>query len=383
MTGLDLSAVATRPGAGTADALLESVRAVLTAEWSAAAVRAAEQDRRDLHGLWERIGALGWLDLLVPEEVGGAGLDAMVAGRLAEELGRHLVPGPLLETIVGRAVLARLGALDGVSGLLTLAVAEPDSDGLPAAAGSPVVAGRVTGTKVYVPFADEVDTALATVRTGADSVLALLTGVQAATRPHQGFDLAGRPCTVDLSATAATMVGADHDEAPTTGPTSLMTSLMTMLTAARLTGVAGRLLAASVEHATVRRQFGAPIATFQAVRHRIAGMQMRVTTAHNAWAAAAEALTPEGGGPTLDGAAAYAAKAYCSRAARQVAEDAMQVHGGIAFTAEHDLHLAVRHVVALQASWGDERHHEAVLGAELLREVRPARSTPTGKDGIL
>jgi alkylation response protein AidB-like acyl-CoA dehydrogenase len=345
-----------------------SAHGMLSVEWPVAALRRSPTDRQAVRRLWDQVDALGWLDVLVPVEAGGLGQEPAAAGLLAEKLGWHMVPGPLLESIVGRSLLAELGLIDGHGGLLTLAVAEPGSGGLHAS-GCAAAGGLASGVKAFVPFGDEVDVAIVTVRGGSRPGIAVVHGLSAAAHPRPTFDLAGRPCWVDLGGTTVDSV---HDDAHGLIAGRLC-SLMTVLVAARLCGVADRMLAATIEHARVRHQFGAPIATFQAVRHRIAGMRMRVTTARNAWLAGATALARDHideAGRHQAATAARTAKAYCSRAAREVAEDAMQVHGGIAFTAEHDLQLAVRHTLALQASWGDERHHESVLGAQLVDEIR-------------
>ena len=127
-------------------------------------------------------------------------------------------------------------------------------------------------------------------------------------------------------------------------------------------GAARRCLDMSVDYAKVREQFGQPIGSFQAIRHRCAEMLLEVENAHAATYYAAWALDTD----AEDGAlAASVAKAYVSEAARKVCGDAIQVHGGIGFTWEYDLHLYFKRAKTLEATWGDADYHRELV----LRQV--------------
>ena len=128
--------------------------------------------------------------------------------------------------------------------------------------------------------------------------------------------------------------------------------------AAGLLGAARRCLEMSVDFAKVREQFGQPIGAFQAIRHRLAEMLVEVENAHVATYYAAWALDAGAEDAPL---AASVAKAYVGEAARKVCGEAIQVHGGIGFTWEYDLHLYVKRAKALEAQYGDADHHRELI----------------------
>ena len=123
-------------------------------------------------------------------------------------------------------------------------------------------------------------------------------------------------------------------------------------------GAARRCLDMSVEYAKVREQFGQPIGSFQAIRHRCAEMLLEVENAHSATYYAAWALDANAEDAAL---AASVAKAYVSEAARKACGEAIQVHGGIGFTWEYDLHLYFKRAKALEATWGDADYHRELV----------------------
>ena len=127
-------------------------------------------------------------------------------------------------------------------------------------------------------------------------------------------------------------------------------------------GAARRCLEMSVEYAKVREQFGQPIGSFQAIRHRCAEMLLEVENAHSATYYAAWARDADAEDLAL---AASVAKAYVSDAARKVCGDAIQVHGGIGFTWEYDLHLYFKRAKTLEASWGDADYHRELIVRQL------------------
>jgi alkylation response protein AidB-like acyl-CoA dehydrogenase len=129
-----------------------------------------------------------------------------------------------------------------------------------------------------------------------------------------------------------------------------------VLAAAMLVGLAERMLSMTVAYAQSREQFGRPIASFQAVQHRLADM-----------AVAVESMRSLAYLAQLGAAPAAAAKAHASAAAREVAESALQVHGGIGFTAEHELSGYFLRTLELRAAWGDEHALRRELGQRLLQ----------------
>jgi len=132
--------------------------------------------------------------------------------------------------------------------------------------------------------------------------------------------------------------------------------------AAGLLGCARRCLDMSVGYAKVREQFGQPIGAFQAIRHRLAEMLVEVENAHVATYYAAWALDAQAEDALL---AVSVAKAYVGEAARKVCGEAIQIHGGIGFTWEFDLHLYVKRAKALEAQYGDADHHRELIVRQL------------------
>ena len=141
-----------------------------------------------------------------------------------------------------------------------------------------------------------------------------------------------------------------------------MSTIGALLAAAEAVGAAGRLLDDACRYAAERRQFGRTIGSFQALRHLLADMYVRQASSWSSVLYAAAALDED-----ADEAARTAsiAKAYVSRAAREVAHGAMQVFGGIAVTAEHPAHRFLRRIVVRERQFGDAAHHERALGREL------------------
>jgi alkylation response protein AidB-like acyl-CoA dehydrogenase len=128
--------------------------------------------------------------------------------------------------------------------------------------------------------------------------------------------------------------------------------------AAEMLGAARRCLDMAVAYAKVREQFGQPIGSFQAIRHKCAEMLLEVENSHAAVYYAAWALDAKAEDAEL---AASVAKAYVGDAARRVCGEAIQVHGGIGFTWEYDLHFYVKRAKALEAMYGDADHHRELI----------------------
>ena len=141
-----------------------------------------------------------------------------------------------------------------------------------------------------------------------------------------------------------------------------------LLAAAEAVGAAGRMLDDACRYAAERRQFGRTIGSFQALRHLLADMYMRQASSWSSVLYAAAALDED-----ADEAARTAsiAKAYVSRAAREVAHGAMQVFGGIAVTAEHPAHRFLRRIVVRERQFGDAAYHERALGRALAASAVP------------
>ena len=356
--------------------LRNSVHAALEEQCKPAHVRAMFDDPNGYSAeLWGEMAKLGWLGLPFPEEQGGAGLGLVELALVLEEMGRVAYPGPFFETVVLGGLGIMLGgtpaqkdkwltAIAAGKARATAALLEEHLDWDPtstAATAARSGAGwTLSGLKRFVPWAHVADVVLVPARSPEGLSLFLVdpkaSGVTL--KPMVGIDLVSRWSEMRLDKVA---VGADAllGQGGTAGP--LLESLLrraAVMSSAEMLGAARRCLDMSVEYAKVREQFGQPIGSFQAIRHRCAEMLLEVENAHAAVYYAAWALTA---GAEDAAIASSICKAYVSEAARKVCGDAIQVHGGIGFTWEYDLHLYMKRAKALEPLYGDAEYHRELI----------------------
>ncbi len=336
--------------------LRKAVREFLAKACDEAAVRHAMDAGYD-RGLWARLGGeLGVLGLAVPEDLGGAGGTVVDQAIVAEECGAALLPGPMLGT-VGLAVpaLAALGedVSAFVEGRQTAALVEGPVQ---------VVGDAVTGEVAQVVDGEADVLVVATQADGATAMLLVEGGTRTVLST---LDPTRRQARVRFDATPARLLatGADAERA-------LAAARRTAgaLLAAEQVGGAQRLLTMTVAHAGTRLQFGRPIGSFQAVKHRCADMLVRVEHARSAAYHAAWALAEGSDDPDL---AVAVAQAVCSDAYREVALDAVQMHGGIGFTWEHPTHLYVKRAVTDAALLGSAEWHRERIAQLVLDSASP------------
>ena len=320
---------------------------------------------------------LGWLGLSLPEEHGGSALGMVETAILVDELGRVAYPGPYLPTMLaGHAILAAgteaqkkrwLPAIAGGSARATLALMERELDWDPQA--TTTRAERrgdgwvLTGLKQFVPWPSVADALLVPARSpeGLSLFLVPASARKLGISMMTGIDLGARLGQVTLDGVA---VDADAllGEPGAAGP--LLEDVLrrgAVAAAAEMLGAARRCLDMAVSYAKVREQFGQPIGSFQAIRHKCAEMLLEVENAHSAVYYAAWALDAGAEDAAL---AASVAKAYVNDASRRVCGEAIQVHGGIGFTWEYDLHLYFKRAKGLEVQYGDgDYHRERVLRA--------------------
>jgi alkylation response protein AidB-like acyl-CoA dehydrogenase len=352
-----------------------AARAFLDEHVTPAAVRALWDDPRGVHDdLWKEMARLGWLGLAIPEAHGGSALGMVETAIVLEEMGRVACPGPYLETVVlARALqvggtpaqqMRWLPAIAGGAARGAVAFLDAELDWRPEAAATraePAPGGvRLTGVKQWTPWAHAADVLLVPAREPAGLSLFLVeAGARGlAVSPVPAMDPGMRWSTVTLDGALA---GADaRVGAPGAGAALLGALLLwgAVGAAAAMLGAARRCLDLSVEYAKVREQFGQPIGSFQAIRHRCAEMLLEVENAHAATYYAAWAQDAAAEDRAL---AASVAKAYVSDAARKVCGEAIQVHGGIGFTWEYDLHLYFKRAKTLEATWGDADYHRELI----------------------
>ena len=287
---------------------------------------------------WARICELGWPALLVDEEHGGLGLGVVELAVVQEELGAALAPSPFLSTVAAAAVIAEAGSDEQRARWLG-ALAEGEARGT-------VATLRDGDGWTAVPDAD--GAAVVVVRDGEGWALTDAVSAEAV----EALDPTRR----------LWRVRAEGDLEPLPGAAPRAGDIVAVALAAESVGVARRTLDMAVQYAKEREQFGRPIGAYQAVSHACAQMLLEVEGARSTTLYAAWALDHE---PESGPLAASMAKAYASDAGWRVPAAALQVHGGIGFTWEHDLHLWLKRGKANAYLWGDAREHRARV-AELI-----------------
>ncbi len=351
--------------------LVESARAFLRSACPLSHVRAMEADPRGFSPeVWRRMADLGWPGLLLPASYGGSGQTFLEAALLLEELGRVLLPSPFLPTsVIAARVLLALGTEEQRSRWLpriaageliaTLALAEPGWRDEWGAVGleARVEAGglRLSGTKLFVPFARDADVMLVAARIGSErtSLLAVdggTPGVEFTRLATLGGDHLYEVRFSDVRLEPSQAIGAGGAAAAVIEQAILQAGVGSL---ACLVGAAERVLEMTVDYAKTRVQFGRPIGSFQAVAHRCVEMRsdldaLRYLVYQAAWSlAAGRAADLEVG----------AAKAFGNEALRRFFMHAHQVHGAIGFSTEHDLHLFTRRAKAVELQWGSASFH--------------------------
>ncbi|TQM11376.1 acyl-CoA dehydrogenase family protein [Pseudonocardia kunmingensis] len=336
--------------------------------------------------LWRLAGELGWPGLAVVEEHGGTGQGLIELALVAEEVGRAAARVPLLPTaLVGRAV-ARGGpaqlqaevlpALAAGSAWASWAVAEPRSpwalDGVHATARVDGDATVLHGVKTLVQDAGGARWLLVTaLRDGApESFLVDREAPGVSVRRQQVLDLTRAFYEVRLDG-----VRVPRERHLSGGATDVQRLLddASVLRSAEALGVMDRMLELTVEYMKVRVQFGRPLGTFQAVKQKCATMAMLV---HGTRAATYYAAMATDAGTTDAARAACVAASYSGAATGDVAGDSLQLHGGIGFTWEHDLHLYLRRAKVDGVLYGDAAVHRDRLCGLVSAGARHARQTP-------
>ena len=297
---------------------------------------------------WKRLTEeLGLLALPVAEESGGAGGSFVEVAVVLEETGRSLLRAPYLSTVVAAAVLQELGVEDQLPSLVD------GSEPVALALSGSVRAdgGRLTGTLEQVM--DAAESALLLV--AADDGLHLL--------PRDGAGVSVTPLT-PLDATRpqarVTLTQAPSRPLGNAGSVAHAVDLLSVALAAECVGAAERCLETAVEHLKAREQFGRPLGSFQALRHRVADLTVLLEGARStSWYAARAAA---GLSDDLD-VVAPLAQATCVDAFRTIAGESIQLHGGIGFTWEHDAHLYFKRAWTTALLHGEPRSLRARAAA--------------------
>ncbi|OBH28028.1 acyl-CoA dehydrogenase [Mycobacterium sp. E342] len=334
--------------------LRDTVRDILRTECPPDAARQAITDPERWRALWKTVVDLGWTELAEAGDYGPVELAVVL-----EECGAALAPVPLLSSVgLAAGALRHTGleaVLDDIAGgaVATLAVHARGSR----LAGVPMTlhGGRLRGRAVAVPNLSRADLLVTLAR--ADAVPGGT--VVAAVRCGDGVTVIAGESTDPAQPLADVEVDA---EPVATAPVDVDAALTPPLVAAAadLVGVARAALHRAVEHAKTRRQFGAPIGAFQGIKHALADNYVGLERARSLTYAAAARLADPTSSPAAAWTGAALAKAAAGEAAVNCARTAVQVHGALGQTWEHDAHLYVRHAWQTAAMLGDSRalYHE-------------------------
>jgi len=335
-------------------------------------------------GLWREIASQGWQAMAIPEAYGGAGFSLLEQGILMEEMGRSLFPSPFLSAVVIGADLILHHGTEAqkqellpviAAGELRVALAQLEASGRWDATGVAMVAKRdggdlvLDGTKSFVLDGHTADTLLVAVRaegsTGPDGVSLVIVPGDApgvTRRRLETMDMTRKQAEIvfkRVRVPAAALLGA---EGRAWGAIEAMTTRAIVALAYEQVGGAQKCLEMAVDYAKVRVQFGRPIGSFQAIKHKCADMLVQVESAKSAAYYAGWAVAT--GDPEAE-IVAPMAKSYCSEAYFHCAAESIQIHGGIGFTWEHDAHLYFKRAKTDELLFGTPAQHRAVLAERL------------------
>jgi 3-oxocholest-4-en-26-oyl-CoA dehydrogenase beta subunit len=357
--------------------LKNSAREFLVQECPKKLVRAMMEDEKGYSpDLWKKTAELGWLGLVFPEEYGGVGSSFLNLTVLLEECGRALLPGPFISTVVltGRPIAAFgneeqkrsfLSKIASGDMIMTLAFME-DNGGIEAsditttatASGNKFV---INGTKLFVPHAQIADYVICVARTknsrNKEQGITLFLvdtrtpGIQIEPLKTMTGEKLCEVVFNNVTVPASSILG-EIDKGWQIMKSVLMEGQVAE--SAWMTGGARWAMETSIAYATSRIAFGRPIGSFQAIQHKLANIAVGVEGATSIVYYAAWAIMENKPDAVL---AASMAKSWCGETYKQAAFDGVQIHGGIGYTWDHDMHLYLKRAKAAEVTLGDSDYH--------------------------
>jgi alkylation response protein AidB-like acyl-CoA dehydrogenase len=358
--------------------LRKTVRAFLEAKSDESAVREQMETENGFDpAVWSQMGEqMGLQGLAIPEEFGGSGYGFVELGVVLEEMGRALLCAPYFSTVVLAANTllhsgddaAKAKYLPGIASgetVATLAYTEPsgkwDDSGITMEATAAGDGWTLTGTKMFVLDGHTANLIIVAAKTAKGTSLFAVEGDAAGlTRTALStMDQTRKQAKLEFAGTPAELIGTEGEGWTVLGS---VLDLAAVGLAAEQVGGAQKVLEMAVEYAKVRVQFGRPIGSFQAIKHKCADMLLEVESAKSAayygmWCASEmnEEL------PSV----ASLAKAYCSEAYFHATAENIQIHGGIGFTWEHPAHLYFKRAKSSELLFGDPTYHRELLAQRI------------------
>jgi len=329
--------------------------------------------------LWEGLTDQGWTALTLPEEHEGLELGAVDLVAVTEAMGSFTMPGPFISNLWAAELIAASGneavAKDVLPGVadgetkVTVALLEASASWDPADCRQPFAEDSgsysITGEKLFVSDAETADLLLVVGRLGDDLAVLSISreadGVTVEAMPAMDATRKLYKVVFDGAAGGALVARGEAAEEAL----AKATRLVTVAVCGELVGGMQWVLDTTVEYTKTREQFGKPIGSYQAVQHHCAEMLYYLESARSAAYYAAWAVSVDDPGADV---AVSVAKAYCSDVARETGNLGVQVHGGIGFTWEHDLHLFYKRAKSNEILFGDATFHRNRIADQVIDE---------------
>jgi alkylation response protein AidB-like acyl-CoA dehydrogenase len=327
--------------------------------------RLMETDTAYDEKLWAKLAEQGYTGIIFPEEFGGVGLGQVELILLMEEAGRALLPGPFFSTVpLAGAVINGVASSEHKKKYLepickgqaraTVAILEAGASWNLAEPVTSAAGSKITGEKLFVTDAAVADFILVVAKDGIYVVRAKAAGMTITAMA--GMDMTRKIYQIKFKDTPSEKIGSSSQ-------LSRALDIATAALVAEMVGGMQRTLDITVEYAKMRKQFGKPIGMFQAVQHHCADMYLETESSRSA--AYYAAWTLEENAPEASTAVSIA-KIYASDAGRTVGNRGIQVHGGMGFTWENDVHLFYRRAKASETAFGDAIFHRERIAQQVI-----------------
>lgn len=370
-----------------------SARELFAQECPPALVREMiEKSEPYAESVWNKLVEQGWTGLIFSEDDGGIGLGMVELAVAFEEMGRALVPGAFLSTVALAGSLiengcsqdyrrTRLEAICEGRAKGTVALLEKSASWNPDAAklsATRVEGGfKLNGTKLFVGDAAVSDFIITAARAGSDLVLAFVDSNTPGVKitPMPGVDGTRQLCAVEYQDVVVQSEDVVSEDSKARAAIEHAFDVAALALSAEMVGGMQWLLEASVEYAKTRKQFGKPIGQFQAVQHHCANMLLMTESARSAVYYAAWVM---GNDPKQAPLAVSVAKTYCSDSYREVGNLAIQVHGGVGFTWDENIHFYYKRAKASELMFGDATYHRERIAKLIVDRANEPASAAIG-----